>query len=104
MIVEVERFEDAGTKDADGFYDYYYAGRLIHFALADMVITARIYDDTPHRASLISPTVRGIARPFDALSVRGPAVDAVCAHLRDVLGVTEVVAFVDGEYRRLWPS
>lgn len=58
MDVQVEHFRDAGERDATGEWDYLYEGDLFSFsaqarAERDEVLKARIYVDTPTRASFI---------------------------------------------------
>lgn len=56
--VAVEHFLDAGEQDASGEWDYFYEGDLFTFSAGaaksrDAILHARIYSDTPKRASFI---------------------------------------------------
>ncbi len=44
LTFTAERFEDAGEKDADGFYDYYYAGIYYTLTWQNLVCHATQYD------------------------------------------------------------
>lgn len=48
-----ERFEDAGERDADGYYDFYYSGFIYRFEFLNRALIARRYDDTPTEASFL---------------------------------------------------
>jgi hypothetical protein len=82
--VIVEHFLDAGEQDANGDWDYYYEGDLFTFSAdADpnsASLKARIYTDTPKRASFIERRARLETSPL--------TVEAV-AYLRS-RGVTEI--------------
>jgi hypothetical protein len=51
--VTQERFEDAGKRDADGYYDYYYSGVIYRFVFPTRVLVARRYDDDFGEASFL---------------------------------------------------
>ena len=54
-----ERFEDAGEKDEEGYYDYYYAGFYFHFKEGKEVFVVRQYEDIPEEASFLQYSVKG---------------------------------------------
>jgi hypothetical protein len=82
--VVVEHFLDAGEQDADGYWDYYYEGDLFTFRAESnsdsAPLKARIYSDTPKRASFIERREKLEASPLTP--------DAV-AYLR-ARGATEI--------------
>lgn len=47
MRVEKEHFVDAGEKDAEGYYDYYYEGDNYTITFDDVIYHTRIYIDEP---------------------------------------------------------
>ena len=53
MEITEERFEDAGEKDADGFYDYYYSGVVYLVRDGGLHCKARSYDDEPDLVSIL---------------------------------------------------
>ena len=67
MDVVVEHFRDAGEQDANGKWDYYYEGDLYTFMAGaltrEATLKARIYTDTPKRASFIEHRDRLQASP-----------------------------------------
>ena len=82
--VTVEHFLDAGEQDANGDWDYFYEGDLFTFS-ADTnshgaILKARIYSDTPTRASFIEQRVK---------LETSPLTDEAVAYLRS-RGATEI--------------
>lgn len=53
MEITEERFEDAGEKDADGYYDYYYSGVIYLIRGGGLYCKARTYDDEPDLVSIL---------------------------------------------------
>ena len=45
LRVTCERFEDAGKRDVDGYYDFYYSGLIYTIAVGDVTYTVYLYDD-----------------------------------------------------------
>jgi hypothetical protein len=55
MQVIEERFEDAGERDANGHYDYYYySGIIYRFVFPTLTLVARRYDDTAGEVSFLT--------------------------------------------------
>lgn len=85
MDVEVAHFLDAGEKDADGLYDYYYEGDNFTFSEPEeQPLFARVYADEPTVAS------------FGRLSCRQVAVHPLSRQAAEYLatrGVTTLRAF-----------
>lgn len=82
--VTVEHFLDAGEQAANGDWDYFYEGDLFTFS-ADTnshgaILKARIYSDTPTRASFIEQRVK---------LETSPLTDEAVAYLRS-RGATEI--------------
>ena len=54
MKITEEKFCDHGEQDADGFYDYYYAGVVYTLRDGDVGWEARSYDDDKETVSFLS--------------------------------------------------
>jgi hypothetical protein len=54
MTTAVSRHIDAGTRDADGYYDYYYEYDLFEYSLGSRMLLARSYTDTPAEAHFLT--------------------------------------------------
>src|SRR5437588_10890487 len=79
MQVVKERFEDAGERDEQGLYDYYYAGFIYNFIFPEEVLIARQYEDTPDKASFMGRRLKGRRKlrtlrfemvPYDSVEFR----------------------------------
>jgi hypothetical protein len=90
--VVVEHFLDAGEQDANGDWDYFYEGDLLTFSAQGETLKARIYSDTPRRASFIERR--------EKLETSSIAEDAV-AYLRD-RGATEIYCLGPVGYGTWW--
>lgn len=56
--VDEHPFRDADEPDAYGLHEYYYSGTNFEFRFDGGVeMKARVYDDTPHQASFVQPTL-----------------------------------------------
>ena len=92
MQVTQERFEDAGERDADGYYDYYYSGVIYRFVFANRALVARRYDDTIGEASFLrsESLPDGTAAMFTEIPYRDPEFREAVAFLR----TSESIEFV----------
>ena len=83
MKILVEHFLDAGQQDANGEWGYFYEGDPFTFSAdsnAGATLRARIYSDTPTRASFLDSRDEMDPSPF---------VDEAVAYLRS-RGATEI--------------
>jgi hypothetical protein len=93
MEITEERFEDAGEKGADGYYDYYYSGVIYLIRDGSLSCKARTYDDEPDLVAILELAIdqcpiagenlvsgashtngavrESIAKMLDALQARG---------------------------------
>jgi len=81
--IAVEHFLDVGEQGANGDWGYFYEGDLFTFSAdsnAGATLRARIYSDTPSRASFLDSRDEMDASPF---------VDEAVAYLRS-RGATEI--------------
>jgi hypothetical protein len=94
--VTIEHFLDAGKQDANGDWDYFYEGDLFTFSAdADngrANLRARIYTDTPQRASFIEQREKLETSPL--------TVEAV-TYLRNH-GATQIHCLGEGGYGVWW--
>jgi hypothetical protein len=78
-----QHFVDHGERDADGFYDYYYAYWEYDIEIGDRHYGARVYDDEPDVAFVHTPpSPRSADRNVDELAL---VLDAL-----RTAGVTEI--------------
>jgi len=79
MKIETTHHIDAGEKDSNGLYDFYYEYELIHFLEGDTTIVARSYSaehGEAHFLSIIEKGQRRILTDSDFLSpLLGQAID-----------------------------
>lgn len=85
MDVEVEHFRDVGAQDANGEWDYFYEGDTFTFSpfpgsQREQILKARVYVDTPTRASFIEDRAKLNTSPLK---------DQAAEYLRE-RGVTEI--------------
>jgi hypothetical protein len=91
QVIE-QTFEDAGEKDANGLYDYYYSGVIYRFVFPDREFCARRYDDTPGEAHFLSFATApgGEGSLFEAIPYEEPEFVLAAAYLRDTVGADTV--------------
>jgi hypothetical protein len=84
MHVIEERFEDAGERDANGHYDYYYSGIIYRFVFPTLTLVARRYDDTAGEVSFLTSenSPRKKAAMFTEVPYRSPEFRKAVAFLR----------------------
>lgn len=93
--VVIEHFLDPGEQDTNGQWDYYYEGDRFTFKDQDgSTLKARIYSDTPKRASFVEPREK---------LETSPLTDDAVGYLRR-RGVTEVHCLGGPVGYRVWWS
>lgn len=100
MQVVKEEFEEAGEKDADGHYDYYYAGVKYRFVFPEWEFVGKRYRDTFGLASIVGRTRRSDKQrlPFEDIPYDDPQFREVALYLRDAEGVDFVEVLVRRGY------
>jgi hypothetical protein len=100
MRVTQERFEDAGERDANGYYDYYYSGVIYRFVFPSRILVARRYDDTIGEASFLrSESVPdGTPAMFTEIPYRDREFREAVAHLRHSEGIEVVQVLLSRGY------
>lgn len=99
MQVIQQAFEDAGQQNADGLYDYYYAGIMYRFVFADREYYARRYQDTPGEAHFLAYATPGGARcSFAAIPYDEPEFGTAAAYLRDTVGADRLEILLPSGY------
>ena len=97
MEVTKERFEDAGDKDEDGYYDYYYAGFYLKFTEDREAFIVRQYEDTPEKAAFMSYSVKGKRKwksfRFETIPYENSLFCKAVRHLVEQEGVSQVQVF-----------
>ena len=98
MKIEKEHFIDAGEKDAEGYYDYYYEGDTYEIALQDVSYSGRCYIDSPTEFSFLSKTMDGKRKPFQNIPYDDTNFQECIKYFRDKLGFQDfkVLAGKDG--------
>ena len=92
MQVTKEPFEDAGERDAEGQYDYFYSGIIFRFVFGTRALVARRYDDTTGAASFLrsESLLDGTSAIFTEIPYRDPEFREAVAFLR----TSESIEFV----------
>ena len=88
-LVTKEYFEDLGTKDSDGYYDYAYRYWVYWFDLDGRKYRARVYTDSPEEADVMDID-SSRPRQFDA------DVQVIAEYMHRVAGVKIILALGPG--------
>lgn len=100
MQIIQERFEDAGERDAHGYYDYCYSGVIYRFVFPTRMLVARSYDNDLSNASFLGPKSlqNGTTERFKEIPYRDPEFREAVAYLRQSEGVESVRVLLSHGY------
>lgn len=91
MRITKTHFIDAGEKNAEGCYDYYYEGNDYTVAFDDVVYHCRTYQDEPAKLAFTSQLINGVTAQFKEIPYSSASFITCLKYFQAVLGFTDFV-------------
>lgn len=100
MKIEKRHEIDAGEKDANGYYDYYYEYDDYLFSDGSLSILARSYSDSPEEVSFRAVLEEEKRRMIEKKDMQSPLFEEAVNHLKGE-GKSDIQILTEGGYERV---